>query len=162
MENLLELSWLMALQQQKSKFYEPCDHCQSSRTSTYFCKDCMMAFVFCERCKNRSSDHGNHDYFQVFKPSYRLGVRVHDMQGLFDVSDIKNHTHNRHTVVYVDLKDQCACRRAGGSVTRYCSIQCKVDDEAALCVQSAYDQFAEAAAVRARHRKGAPHRSPFY
>ncbi|EOY12209.1 Uncharacterized protein TCM_030778 [Theobroma cacao] len=65
---LVDLSWLMALLQEKPTFQQSCP-CQSSTgQQSFFCKDCMLGFFFCESCNNHSRDHQGHQVLQNLDP----------------------------------------------------------------------------------------------
>ncbi|XP_021287401.1 uncharacterized protein LOC110418907 [Herrania umbratica] len=162
---LVDLSWLMALLQEKPKFHQSCP-CQPSTTQqSFFCKDCMLGFLFCESCKNYSLDHRDHQVLQVFKFVYqRLGIRVSVIQDLFYLSDIEyDNIENYGWIVYIDRKIQekqhgssgssnssksgykgrkecevCECELQS-STSKYCSIECKVEKQTNSIITS-YDE----------------------
>ncbi|WRX29299.1 PLATZ transcription factor - like 10 [Theobroma cacao] len=105
---LVDLSWLMALLQEKPKFHQSCPCQPSTRQQSFFCKDCMLGFLFCESCKNYSLDHQGHQVLQVFKFTYQqLGIRVSIIKDLFYLSDIEyDNIQNFGQIVYIDRKMQ--------------------------------------------------------
>ncbi|WRX29296.1 hypothetical protein QQP08_021783 [Theobroma cacao] len=105
---LVDLSWLMALLQEKPTFQQSCP-CQSSTgQQSFFCKDCMLGFFFCESCKNHSRDHQGHQVLQVFKFMYQLlGIRISVIKNLFYLSNIEyDNIKNLDPIVYIDRESQ--------------------------------------------------------
>ncbi|CAH9114447.1 unnamed protein product [Cuscuta europaea] len=131
-----------------SKFFGPCvDHIDRRKNDrNMFCIDCNIG-GFCRHCINSPSHSSiRHRWLQICKYVYQDVVRLQDIQKHLDCSLIQTYKINSEKAVHLNprprSKDSKTWRAKGGSCcntcgrhiqefqNRYCSIACKVSDDA--------------------------------
>ncbi|KAL6881965.1 hypothetical protein ACP4OV_011437 [Aristida adscensionis] len=144
MERELAPSWLELLLD--TQFFTTCtSHLLSSRNEcNLFCVDCEVPpAAFCYYCRSRH--HSTHRVIQIRRSSYHDVVRVSELEGILDISDVQTYVINSARVVFLNERPQprgCGvsvckplsslsyycetCGRALLDAFRFCSLGCNV------------------------------------
>ncbi|XVF59539.1 hypothetical protein PTKIN_Ptkin07bG0284200 [Pterospermum kingtungense] len=123
----------------EAQFYSICDSHGSKYT--FFCLDCT-GLLLCERCLRAKQHQPTHQIVQVFKASHQVAIKISDLQKLVDISSIQPYINNDSRVVYIRKRRQkhelpntsntvpkcgtCGWQLLPGTISKFCSIQCKV------------------------------------
>ncbi|KAK9285697.1 hypothetical protein L1049_024896 [Liquidambar formosana] len=91
--------WLVPLS--KVQFYNPCDSHPSNMVN-YYCTTCKGNAL----CKSCHGQHEGHRIIQVFKASRYPALRIKDIDGLLDISNIQPFNINSYEIVYICSRQQ--------------------------------------------------------
>lgn len=119
----------------RCEFFGHCkNHTSGKHEKNQFCLDCC-AGPFCPEGLTQS--HGGHASVQVRKASHRDVIRIVDIQGHLDISNIQFYTINSAKIIFLQSRPQpkvckgaaryCdTCHRSLADQVRFCSINCKL------------------------------------
>ncbi|CAL4956345.1 unnamed protein product [Urochloa decumbens] len=112
-------------------------HLLSSRSEcNLFCVECEAPpAAFCYYC--RSDHHSTHRVIQIRRSSYHDVVKVSDLEGILDISDVQTYVINSARVVFLNERPQLrisgpssynceTCNRALLNEFRFCFLGCNL------------------------------------